>query len=74
MGKNEFQEQEDGWDSKVSGEFANSKTDRKPFPHWPQAQGHLQSWLLEFIDKYFENMYLGTHVHYNYTPATPPRL
>lgn len=25
MGKNEFQEQEDGWDSKVSVEFANSK-------------------------------------------------
>lgn len=52
MGKNEFQEQEDGWDSKVSVEFANSKTEN-PFPHWPQEQGHLQNWLLEFIEKYF---------------------
>ena len=64
MGKNEFQEQEDGWDSKVSVESANSKTE-SPLPHWPQAQGHLQNWLLEFIGKYFKNRNLGTYVHYN---------
>lgn len=52
MGKNEFQEQEDGWDSKVSVEFAKSKTEN-PILTGPQAQGHLQNWLLESIEKYF---------------------
>lgn len=73
MGMTGAQQQDDGQDSKVPSEFANNKIRRTPFSPWPEAQGHLQSWQVEITEKYKKYMYLGTHVHYNYTSSTPPR-